>query len=82
MMARQEQQEINIKNMQNMHMDNVIHNNKQMDPRLQMQFGPPEVPGPDIPGLHLELLHLNTSSLRVDLVPATRPTPLLPTGGG
>ena len=50
MMARQEQQEINIKNMQNMHMDNVIHNNKQMDPRLQMQFGPPGGPGPRHPG--------------------------------
>ena len=48
MMARQEQQEMNIKNMQNMHMDNMMQNSKQMDPRLQMQFGPPG--GPRHPG--------------------------------
>merc|ERR1719361_2417557 len=48
MMARQEQQEINMKNMQNLQLDN----NKQMglDPRLQMQFGPPGGPGPRHPG--------------------------------
>ena len=49
MMARQEQQEMNMKNLQNLQLDN----NKQvgmMDPRLQMQFGPPGGPGPRHPG--------------------------------